>query len=108
MDDTKVTIVFDLDNFSFDDSLTSGQWEDIQEGKFKGIRELIEKFAVVEGLPPGVNLTTYLRNLKPSELSALGVDLVSSIAEKQNPSKNGKNSIGGSRNTLKSGRVSRR
>lgn len=107
MDDTKVTITFDLDQFDIDD-FDSGQMEDIQEGKYKGIRQLIEGYAVVEGLPKGMTLTAYLRSLKPSEMIGLAVDLTSLINERQNPVRNGKNSNGVSPNTSLTKRVRRR
>lgn len=107
MADTNVTIEFDLDQFNADD-FDFGWWEDLQNGKFSAIRQMIESYAVVEGLPPGMNLTTYLRSLKLTEVTSLGGQLMEIINEKQNPVKNGKNSNGGSPRTSTTKRVSRR
>lgn len=107
MDDTKVTIEFDLDQFDAND-FDFGWWEDLQNGKFTSIRELLENYAVVDGLPPGVTLTAYLRSLKPAEVMELSTGLMAIINEKQNPVRNGKNSNGVSRNISSRGSVRRR
>lgn len=107
MSDTNVTIEFDLDQFNADD-FDFGWWEDLQNGKFTPIREMIENYAVVEGLPPGLTLTTYLRSLKLSEVTELSARLIEIINENKNPVKNGKNSNGVSPRTSSPKRVRRR
>lgn len=104
--DDEVKITFDLDNFNASD-FTWGDMEDLQEGKFSVMRRMIERYATVEGVPPG-GLTAYLRGLKFSETMELASQLAAIVNEKQNPSKNGKNSNGGSLNISKSVRASRR
>lgn len=106
-EDTKVRIEFDLDQFNADD-FSFGWWEDLQNGKFTPIREMIEAYAVVEGLPPGMTLTNYLRSLKQGEVVELSNALIEVINEKKNPVKNGKNSNGVSPNTSSRKRVRRR
>jgi hypothetical protein len=101
-----VRISFDLDQFDAGD-FTWGDMEDLQDGKFSVMRRMIERYAVVEGVPEG-GLTTYLRGLKFAEVMELSTQLVAIINEKQNPSKNGKNSEGGSPNTSTPKRASRR
>jgi hypothetical protein len=108
MDDTKVTITFELEEFSADD-YDFGWWEDFQNGKLTQLREIIEDYATVEGLPAGMTLTTYLRSLKSREVVDLASQLMAVIGEKQNPiGRNGKNSNGGSPNTSITKRGSRR
>ena len=104
--ETVVKISFDLDQFDASD-FTWGDMEDLQEGKFAVMRRMIERYAIVEGVPDG-GLTNYLRGLRFSEVMELSTQLVEIINEKQNPSKNGKNSGGGSPNTSSRKRVSRR
>lgn len=106
-EDTKVTIEFDLEEFNADD-FDFGWWEDMQNGKFTAVRELIENYATVEGLPPGMTITTYLRSLKLSEVTELSGRLIEIINEKKNPVRNGKNSNGVSPNTSSPKRVRRR
>jgi hypothetical protein len=106
-EETEVKISFDLDQFDAND-FDAGWHEDIQEGKIKAIRQMVENYAVVEGLPAGMNLTGYLRSLKLIELIELGTQLTAIINEKQDPVKNGKNSKGGSPNTSSPRRGSRR
>lgn len=103
---SEVKISFDLDSFDANE-FTWGDMEDLQEGKFAVMRRMIEKYSIVEGLPPG-GLTAYLRALKFSEVAELSTQLIGIINEKQNPSKNGKNSGSGSPNTSTPRRVSRR
>lgn len=108
MEDTKVTITFDLDEFDADD-YDFGWWEDFQNGKLTQLRQIIEDNATVEGLPTGLSLTNYLRQLKSREVVALATQLMSVIGEKTNPvGRNGKNSNGGSPNISTRKKVSRR
>lgn len=107
MDNTKITIEFDLDQFDASD-FDFGWWEDLQNGRFTPIRELLENYAVVDGLPPGMTLTNYLRSLKMPEVMELSNSLIAIINEKQNPVRNGKNSNGVSRNTSSKGPARRR
>jgi len=102
----EVKISFDLDKFDASD-FTWGDMEDLQEGKFTVMRRMIERYAVVEGVPEE-GLGNYLRSLKFAEVMELSSQLVAIINEKQNPSKNGKNSGGGSLNTSSRKRASRR
>lgn len=101
-----VKLSFDLDKFDASD-FTWGDMEDLQDGKFAVMRLMIERYAIVEGIPEG-GLTNYLRGLKFSETMELASQLTAIINEKQNPSKNGKNSGSGSLNTSSRKRVSRR
>jgi hypothetical protein len=105
-EETEVKISFDLDQFDASD-FTWGDMEDLQEGKFAVIRRMIERYAVVTGVPEG-GLPAYLRGMKFTEVMELSNQLVGIINEKQNPVKNGKNSGGGSLNTSSRKRVSRR
>ena len=102
-----VKISFDLDQFDASE-FTWGDMEDLQEGKFAVMRRMIERYAVVKGLPVGQDFGGYLRSLKFSEVMELSTQLVGIINEKQNPSKNGKNSGSGSLSTSTPKRVSRR
>lgn len=101
-----VKLSFDLDKFDASE-FTWGDMEDLQEGKFAVMRLMIERYAIVEGIPEG-GLTNYLRGLKFSETMELASQLVTIINEKQNPSKNGKNSGSGSPSISSRKRVSRR
>jgi hypothetical protein len=101
-----VKISFDLDKFDASE-FTWGDMEDLQEGKFAVMRLMIERYAIVEGIPEG-GLTNYLRGLKFSETMELASQLVAIINEKQNPSKNGKNSVSASLPTSTRGKVRRR
>lgn len=103
----EVKIKFDLDQFNAGD-FDFGWWEDIQNGKFSAIREMIENYAVVEGLQPGETLTSYLRSLKLNDVVELSNQLMAIVNEKQNPSKNGKNLNGASRSTSSAVRARRR
>jgi len=102
----EVKISFDLDKFDVSE-FTWGDMEDLQEGKFSVMRRMIERYAIVEGVPEG-GLTNYLRSLKFTEVTELSAQLVAIINEKQNPSKNGKNSGSGSPPTSSRKQVSRR
>lgn len=103
-----VRISFDLDRVD-PSSFTWGDMEDLQGGKFSAIRGMIEKYAVVEGLPQGDNLSEFLRGLSIPEMNELVGELTSIMQNKINPvDENGKNSNGGSRSSLARGPARRR
>lgn len=114
MSDVEVKIRFNSDDIDGSD-FTWGDMEDLQAGKYEILRRMVERYGTIEGIPEEVPehfratwLTNYLRGLPVPNMLGITNKLLEVINEKQNPSKNGKNSGGALPNTSTPKRVRRR
>lgn len=86
---TEKTITIDLDKINMDD-FSWGDLEDMESQSPTKIRQMMEKFAVVEGVPKE-ELGAFFRKLSLRQMREVSQEFQRAVLAMANPANNGKN-----------------